>query len=170
MLVVNLVRLAREGRARIDAAIPPGDPFWEDLDVEPRTPLSVDLEVQQAGADVVVHGTVRGAFELPCRRCLEPAVTEIDEELGVLYRAEGTEGVEDGGDVLPLPDRGTELDLSEPVREQVLLAVPRFVYCREDCKGLCVTCGANLNETTCECVPEELDDRWAPLRQLKKET
>lgn len=169
MLVVNLARVEREGRARVDAEIPPDDAFWKDLDVEPSAPLTVRLEAQQAGPDVVVRGALHGVFGMACRRCLDRVETEIDEELGVLYRA-GVEEDDEGGDVLPLPERGNELDLTGPVREQVLLAVPRYVYCREDCKGLCATCGANLNETTCECAPEELDERWAPLRQLKQDT
>jgi uncharacterized protein len=53
------------------------------------------------------------------------------------------------------------------VREQVLLAVPRYVLCREDCRGLCPTCGTNWNAAECECVTDEVDGRWAPLRRLK---
>jgi uncharacterized protein len=70
--------------------------------------------------------------------------------------------------VLPLP-RGGALDLTTPVREHVLLAVPTYVYCQEGCRGLCPQCGANLNQAVCACTSEEADDRWAPLRQLKAE-
>ncbi|HSH45000.1 MAG TPA: DUF177 domain-containing protein, partial [Longimicrobiales bacterium] len=129
MLAVNLTRLHREGRVRVDAEVPPDAAFWEDLDVEPGGPLEVRLEAQQAGPDVVVRGELHGVFGMTCRRCLKPVEVEIDEEMAVLYRAGGTEEGEAGGDVLPLPERGDELDLTGPVREQVLLAVPRYVYC-----------------------------------------
>jgi uncharacterized protein len=165
MLHVDLNRLQREGRARIDADIPMEATFWKDLELAPRSPLEVRLEAQQAGPDVVVRGRVRGRFEQACRRCLEPVEVEVDEELGRLYR-EGEEAAEESEDVLPLPT-GAELDLAEPVREQVLLGVPRYVYCREDCRGLCPMCGTNWNESTCECTVEEEDERWAPLRQLR---
>jgi uncharacterized metal-binding protein YceD (DUF177 family) len=168
MLHVDLNRLRREGRARIDADIPPDAEFWRDVDLELRSPLEVRLEAQQAGPDVVVRGEVRGSFGLECRRCLEPVTVEVDEELGRLYRSGAEEVEEESEDVLPLPER-SELDLSEPVREQVLLAVPRYAYCRKECKGLCPRCGANLNETTCECTVDEEDERWAPLRQLKSD-
>lgn len=170
MLAVNLTRLGREGRVRLDVDVPADSAFWEDLDVVPTAPLEVRLEAQQAGPDVVVRGDLHGAFGMTCRRCLEPVQVDVDEEMAVLYRAGGTEEDGAGGDVLPFPERGDDLDLTGPVREQVLLAVPRYVYCREDCKGLCAVCGANLNETTCECAVEEPDERWAPLRKLKKDT
>lgn len=168
MLLVDLIRLRRDGRARIDADIRPDDAFWQTLDLDPRSPLEVRLEAQQAGPDVVVRGRVAGAFGMECRRCLEPVTVRVEEDLGVLYRA-GDEPDEDGaGEVLPLP-KGAELDLSGPVREQVLLGVPRYAYCRVDCQGLCPTCGTSLNESTCECTSDEVDERWAPLRQLKRD-
>lgn len=168
MLVVDLTRLRREEQARLDVDLPPDAEFWNDIHLEPVAPLEVRLEAQQAGPDVVVRGRVSGAFAGECRRCLEPVTVTIDEELGRLYRAGEDMAEEESEDVLPLP-RGSELSLREPVRETVLLAVPEFVYCREDCAGLCPYCGTNLNESSCECTVEEEDERWAPLRQLKSD-
>lgn len=165
MLQVDLNRVRREGRARIDADVPPDAGLWSDTDLAPRSPLEVRLEAQQAGPDVVVRGRVKGTFGRECRRCLEPVEVEIDEELGRLYR-EGGDPEEESEDVLPLPS-GRELDLSDPVRETVVLAVPRYVYCREDCQGLCPQCGTDLNESSCDCATEEVDERWGPLRRLK---
>lgn len=166
MLRLDLHRLRREGRTRVDADVPVEAPFWDELDVTPTRPLEVRLEAQQAGDDVVVRGEVRGEFSLACRRCLDPVVVGIDEDLALLFR----EGEQDeDGEVLALPETGTELDLTGPVREQVLLSVPRFAQCREECRGLCPHCGTNLNEAACECTVEETDERWAPLRRLKKD-
>lgn len=166
MLRIDLDRLRKEGRVRLDADVPVEDPFWESLDTAPAGPLVVRLEAQQAGPDVVVRGTIRGQFALSCRRCLEPVTAGFEEEVGLLYR-EGE--VEEDGEVLSLPEKGTELDLTPAVTEQVLLAVPRYAYCREDCRGLCPQCGANRNEADCGCTEEETDERWAPLRRLKKD-
>lgn len=168
MLQVDLNRLWREGRARVDVDVPPDADFWTDMEVTPRSPLEVRLEAQPAGPDVVVRGRVRGTFEQACRRCLEPVQVVIDEELGRLYRAgEALEDVE-SEDVLALP-RDAELDLRGPVREQVLVAVPRYVYCRADCRGLCPQCGTNWNQSECDCTTDEMDERWAPLRQLQSD-
>lgn len=168
MLHVDLNRLRREGRARVDVNVPPDGEFWEDVDLEPRSPLEVRIEAQQAGPDVVVRGTIRGRFEQSCRRCLEPVEVEIDEELGRLYRAGDALEEDESEDVLPLPE-DARLDLREPVREQVMVAVPRYVYCRAECKGLCPQCGTNWNESECDCTTDEMDERWAPLRQLQSD-
>ena len=168
MLHVDLNRLRREGRARIDVGVPRDAEFWDDLGLEPRSPLDVRLEAQQAGPDVVVRGTIQGRFAQACRRCLEPVEVEIDEELGRLYRAGDVLAEDESEDVLALPE-SAELDLREPVREQVMVAVPQYVYCRAECKGLCPQCGTNLNESECDCTTDEMDERWAPLRQLQSD-
>jgi uncharacterized protein len=168
MLLVDLNRLEREGRARIDTDLDPEDPFWQGLDVRPHGPLAVRLEAQQAGPDVVVRGRIEGEFDLDCRRCLEPVVAGIDEEVGLLYRAGDAAADDESPDVLALP-RAATVDLSVPLREQVLVAVPRYVYCRANCAGLCPECGTNLNEAACSCTSEGVDERWAPLRELRKD-
>lgn len=168
MLVVDLNRLARDGRARIDAVVSPDDAFWGGIDVSPRGALRVELEAQQVGPDVVVRGHLAGEFELECRRCLGPVVAGIDEEAGLLFRAGTEPGDDEPADVYPLPD-GADLDLTAPIRELVLLTVPRYVYCRGDCEGLCPQCGANRNDEDCGCRSQDVDDRWAPLRRLKTE-
>jgi uncharacterized protein len=166
MLLVDLNRLQRAGRTRIDADVATDDPFWEGTELTPHAPLAVRVELQQAGPDVVVRGRLSGEFVRTCRRCLEPVVTGIDEDVGLLYRSGTEEGADEAADVLPLP-RGGTLDLTQPIREQVMLAVPEYVYCREECRGLCPHCGANLNEGDCGCTSQDVDDRWAPLRQLR---
>jgi uncharacterized protein len=57
--------------------------------------------------------------------------------------------------------------LTVAVREQVLLQVPQFTLCREECRGLCPTCGADLNEGACECVPEQGASPWDALKDVK---
>jgi uncharacterized protein len=58
------------------------------------------------------------------------------------------------------------LDLAEAIREYALLEMPMQVFCREDCKGLCPTCGADLNEGPCDCRNDEGDERFAALKSL----
>jgi uncharacterized protein len=53
------------------------------------------------------------------------------------------------------------------LREQVLLAVPLKVICRQDCKGLCPQCGKNLNTESCSCA-EPTDERWSALKELRE--
>jgi uncharacterized protein len=58
------------------------------------------------------------------------------------------------------------LDLTEAVRQYSLMAIPIKALCREDCAGLCQTCGKNLNEGTCDCAAPDIDPRWAKLTKL----
>lgn len=166
MLVVDLRRLSREGRLALESAVGAADALWQEEDPRPLDDLVVAVDVQQAGADVLVQGTLEGAVELPCRRCLARARVDIVEPLTLLFR-EGA-GEEDEG-LQPLPARAHELDLGPAVREHWLLAAPQFALCAEECRGLCPHCGQDLNEGACDCQPEQRDERWAALLRLKKE-
>jgi uncharacterized protein len=63
------------------------------------------------------------------------------------------------------PD-ASEIDVTPAVREELLLAAPQYVVCRDDCKGLCPQCGKDLNAGLCDCKPA-VDARWQPLKALK---
>ena len=168
MLIVDLGRLEREGRIRLRQDIGADDPIWNGLEFRFAEPVHVDLEAQQVIHDVLVQGTVEGTVAHECRRCLEPVTVHVAENLSLFFRDGIPEQEAEAEEVYALPDRG-DLDLSQALREQLTLAVPRFVLCREDCRGLCPTCGTNLNESTCDCVVEEVDDRWAALRRINFE-
>jgi uncharacterized protein len=169
MLKVDLGLLARQHRIRIDAELPADDPLWEGAGLVFAEPVRLALDVQEAGADVVVRGRADGVAGLDCRRCTKPVQHAFDEELTIVFRA-GVEGVDaEAEEVYPLPPRGEELDLSVPLLEHLLLAVPQFVICEEACRGLCPRCGTNLNQASCECVVEEEDPRWAALRRLRSD-
>ncbi|HQP29583.1 MAG TPA: DUF177 domain-containing protein, partial [Syntrophales bacterium] len=59
------------------------------------------------------------------------------------------------------------LDLDPIVYEQILLQIPLKILCREDCRGLCPHCGANLNDGPCRCPEEAVDGRFSALKKLK---
>ena len=61
---------------------------------------------------------------------------------------------------------GEEIDLELPVRDALLLDLPTAPLCREDCAGLCPACGADQNETSCDCDLSIPDPRWDALREL----
>ena len=64
-------------------------------------------------------------------------------------------------------DRNHILDLSEAVRQYSSLDIPMKPVCRDDCSGMCPSCGANLNEAACACGASSIDSRWGPLLQLE---
>jgi uncharacterized protein len=169
VLKVDLGRLAREHRIRIDEDVPAEDPLWNGLGVTFQGPVMLRLDVQQVAADAVSRGRLEAMAVLACRRCLKPVRHELDEELTFVFRAGVAAAEAEAEEAYPLPARGQELDLARAVREHVVLAVPQYVICEETCRGLCARCGTNQNESTCDCVAEEEDPRWAVLKRLRKE-
>lgn len=164
MLKLSLAAVDR-GEVRIQEQVPPEHPMFEGLGVELSRPLDVDLTARSVGDDVFVRGTLRTTVRLACRRCLSPVEQDVDETVDLLFAEAGEEDAD--GEVYALPARGDELDLTEAVREQVLLDLPEFALCGEECRGLCPTCGTNLNEGACECVPEAAPSPWDALKKLK---
>ena len=165
MLKLNLPEVSRD-EVHLREDVPADHPMWSELDLALKGPLRVDVTARSVGTGVFVRGRISGRLVVPCRRCLEETELEMDEPVDLLFQE--LEDEEDAdGEVYPLPARGTEVDLTEPVREQVLLRVPKYVVCREECRGLCAQCGTNLNDESCDCVPEEKGTPWDALKNVK---
>ena len=73
---------------------------------------------------------------------------------------------QDDPDSYPVAPDATDIDVTPAVREELVLAAPRYVVCRDDCKGICPQCGKDLNAGPCDCAPVT-DARWQPLKALK---
>jgi len=150
--------------ARVDGKLAPDDPIWLADDPRPVNGLDVTGRLSSAGEErFYFSGHMPGEVEVECRRCLAPARGKVDEDLHLLF-ADATDEESDDSDVYMLEPRATTVDLRPALREQWLLAAPGFALCREDCKGLCPTCGKDLNQGPCECKPV-VDPRWAALRK-----
>ena len=168
MLRVDLGRLAREGSTLVEASVPADDGLWKDTGIDWDGPVEVRLRASYAGTgEVVARGSVRGRIVQECRRCLQPVRSDFGHDVTVVF-ASG-EGDEDqlAGDTFAFDPGAGFLDLGGAVREEVMLAVNRYVVCGPDCSGLCPRCGANLNEGACGCAEDEVDPRWEALRALK---
>jgi uncharacterized protein len=150
-----------------DEAIPVGALDYAP-DVTQIGPLPVigraDLIIENRGhrdqvADIRVRAAYHGPFELLCARCVEPVPTQVSGEFDLLYRPQSADA--EAGERAITPDE-TEigyydesgLSLEDVVREQVLLSLPSRTLCKEDCKGLCLRCGQNLNLASCKCTSE----------------
>ncbi|MCB1020247.1 MAG: DUF177 domain-containing protein [Acidobacteria bacterium] len=122
----------------------------------------------------VIHvgGRIEGKAENSCARCLEPIQHEVKGALDLYFypmaeiaTSEERAVTSDDVDIGFYEEPG--LPLADAVREQVSLWLPVRELCREDCKGLCPQCGANLNEERCDCQEDFADSRWDALRKLK---
>ena len=169
MLRVDLGQLDREGSVVVEASVSAEDELWKDTDLHWDGDVAVKLRATFAGTgEVVARGTVGGRLRQECRRCLKPVDTPFAHDLTLVFVSDGSEEEGEGGAYGFDPDQA-ELDLSEAVREELVLAVNPYVVCDPECKGLCSRCGADLNEGPCGCSENEVDPRWEALRNLKSE-
>jgi uncharacterized protein len=110
------------------------------------------VELHKSGDDVFARGRLQAGVTLPCSVCLGPAEVAIDSKLKMTFVPDGEDAAE-SDDPLDDVELGTHdretVDLQPIVREQIILGIPISVHCREGCKGLCPTCGQNLNERDC---------------------
>ncbi|RMH15751.1 MAG: DUF177 domain-containing protein [Gemmatimonadetes bacterium] len=169
MLTVDLARLEREGPLRLEAELPEDDPCWDGSGLRFARPVAIVLSASLAGSgEVVVRGGVRSGVAMACRRCLEEVSYDLDEQVTLVF-APADLLADEEGDVRVLEPGARLLDVLPALREEILLAVPNYVVCDDGCRGLCGGCGANLNDETCQCVPEGPDPRWAALDALRNE-
>ena len=119
-----------------------------------------------------IRGRLSAELSLDCTRCLEPVENHLDITFDAAFvdAADETEMADTEVSEEALDESLVEngvIDLAEVMREQILLAIPGQVFCREDCKGLCPKCGANLNLIDCKCSDDDVDPRWAALKDIK---
>ena len=171
MLTIDLARLEREERLQVDAAVPPDAPLWEGAEFELAEPLRVKATVSLAGSgEVVARGRIQGTVRQECRRCLEEVLTELDEELTLVFSPRDELGTsEDDPGIRIIELDAAEIDLGAAVREELILDVDPYVVCDPECQGLCPVCGIDLNEEECDCTFQEPDPRWDALRALKSD-
>src|SRR5829696_3658707 len=147
----------------VDEDLPASDPVWEEDDPKPDGAVHVTGRLSAAGPGRFYwHGKIAGNVVLACSRCLAGASAHVSDEAHIIFAESGDEDTDDP-DVYQLDPRAIELDLRPAIREQWLLAAPGFALCRDDCKGLCPRCGADLNAGSHDCSQQEADPRWNAL-------
>lgn len=149
----------------------------DELDLDnPTFHLTGDVrasgEIRKGSAQVDVNGSISAPAEIDCARCLEPIARDLTFDFAASFVApenfsadkEREVSAEDlDVDIL----ESDQIDLKQLVREQIVLNFPEQVFCGPDCKGLCPKCGANRNLIDCNCDLDEIDPRWAALKNLR---
>lgn len=168
--IIDLVGQPGETRA-LQRAVPAaefGVAPWGPTVESVHDPVRLDLHLDAVVEGILVRGEIGFTVELACARCLQPRAIEQDVEVTELFidptrREEGDE--DDPG--YELIDDRTAIDLSTLTRDALLIDLPVRVLCREDCQGLCATCGADRNVTDCGHGQDPLPDpRWSALADL----
>lgn len=134
-------------------------------------PIEVEGKAVKTSGIVAITGRLTGAVEIDCDRCLDPVEKPIDIELDLEFVPD--QQVADEANLELHSDDmkrdqiwGSEIGLSDIAREQILLDLPQQFFCKDDCRGLCEKCGTNLNLKDCDCEDDEIDPRWAVLKNL----
>lgn len=137
-------------------------------DRPPEAHLEGILVVHNLEGRFLLSGNLQAEGRTTCGRCLEEFDLSwaVPVEIMVLRDVDTDEGEDDS---LVIRQTSGEVDLTEALRESLILAFPPAAVCREDCLGLCPQCGCDLNQGHCDCDTAEVDPRWAGLDALDQE-
>lgn len=137
--------------------------------------LSVEVKLalrRIADEDVMVSGKAIAHTSRECSRCLNSVEESVPFDIELAFCPDPEDSPLES-DLELSPDdlstvfySGNVINLSDSILEQALMAMPMKPLCREDCAGLCATCGANLNEEQCTCTKQRIDPRMAALEKL----
>jgi uncharacterized protein len=147
------------------------------------SPVIAAFSAGYTGERILANIAVNSEISLPCSRCLAKTGLAISGNLRYLFSlrpihsesvsngrggVESQEDIEEDGDVdvIPIDSFQAELDISPYIWEVLLLSLPERALCSEGCRGLCPTCGKNLNEGDCCCESDNTDPRLEVLRDF----
>ena len=116
--------------------------------------------------EIMIVGQCSLVIEIPCDRCLEPVATEFELNFTKNVDLSDEEQVDDLDEKNYID--GYNLDVEKLLYNEILIGWPMKILCSEDCKGICNTCGQNLNEGTCDCEDTSLDPRMSVIRDVFK--
>jgi len=128
------------------------------------SPIKVKAELRSFAGAAELEATLSYDFSMPCSRCMEETLTRFDQKVShTLVRT--LENEEDDDDSY-IQVENEAIDLAELFYTDIILNLPVKYLCDEDCKGLCSTCGTNLNKGSCNCSNDQIDPRLEILKKL----
>lgn len=125
--------------------------------------VEIDLDLTNVGLGVLVKGKVRGVLIASCTRCLDKFEHPLIVHLEELF----TKG-KVGGEKEKLVIANEKIDIGPLIDQSIILGIPIKLLCQDDCKGLCPSCGQNLNKEPCVCKEIPIDIRWTKLKDYFK--
>lgn len=156
---INISSIANsEGKKPVDGYVGIGKLDFDGGEYD-FSEVKVTGEIVNIGGSLELKATAAGEYTTPCARCLKPVTISFDADI---YEELGEEENKDA-----LSADKSECILDEIVANSVISELPMTVLCSEDCKGLCPTCGKNLNEESCSCSADDWDPRFDILKNFK---
>lgn len=152
MIIIPLALLEKED-IELTGTLKPAEMDIQDTAlIQFTTDITYNLQAKMINGGILLNGTVASKIHCCCGRCMQP----IDQDI---INREVCHFYEDINE--------QELDVTDDIREDLLIEMPMNPLCSEACRGLCSQCGVNLNEESCDCVAEAIeDDIWGDLDKL----
>ncbi len=116
---------------------------------------------------IILEALTTAGANFICDRCGTAFKQTVKSKYKMIYLLRSIEGADEEINITYLSPDTHMIDISKDVRDYMILSTPTKRLCKEDCKGLCVKCGADLNEKQCDCNDDEIDNRWDLLLELK---
>ncbi len=134
-VVIDVAKLPKEEKIEVNYELDPSKLEMEFHDFHYKSKLKIHGFLEKMAEVLMFNGSMRAEAEKTCGRCLEELKSQEKEDFNLVFDIKGK----------------TEIDATEELREVMIFAHPLRFLCREDCKGLCAGCGANLNLEPCKC-------------------
>ena len=133
------------------------------LPIQFSEPVSVEGKMKNAGGVIVLSAVACGKYKTYCDRCGKEIESAIQFDVSESF-VKNPAGLDDDPEATVL--QGQEFDLADILEKTAFASFPTKHLCDEECKGLCPSCGMNLNERSCSCKDDEWDPRFEALRGL----
>jgi len=139
-------------------------------------PIRTIVRVLRIGDMVEIDGDIETSVRLPCSRCLRPFEAYLKPHFALTYMRRATDIIEDAEpkevelsaeDMGIVYFQGEKINLKDTIQEQVIMEFPLRALCKQDCKGLCPRCGADLNANLCDCDRKSSPGKFDVLKNLK---
>ena len=168
MITIYIDRL-KDGENQLEFSIEELESCLHDDEYQSKILEPLKVNANKSGRYIQIDGTNRISCLFDCDRCAESFEETIDVEFSYLLHLGSLKNA-DQDEIIEIAENQKIIDMSEYYREASIIAVPFSKLCRDDCKGLCHHCGANLNNEECNCSgkQKEQDPRWDALRDLMK--
>jgi uncharacterized protein len=173
-LKINVFLIPEEGQRSVFSE---GDAWFQGCFRDNEKPdfvlekVDVDCLITKTSGTVFIKGLFSAIIDICCSRCLERASLPIGSDFAytlIPAKAEAREDLELMPEELEISYyQGDFIDLAPIICEQIILQIPIKALCSEECKGLCLHCGTNLNTSSCNCHLNVVNDRMAVLKNFR---
>lgn len=151
----------KKSKREIHLVIDESELFRSNKEIQCKKPVELEGVLSITGDILNLDCVINTELTLQCSRCTEKFSYQLKFEINEKFSNDP--GDEDENIIFIDSDN---LDITEVIENNIIIALPIKKLCNEDCKGLCQHCGINLNESTCDCDNKDFDPRLAKLKDL----